>query len=380
LPFAFIKMPVVMSAFVVLGIGTSCQRFSKPPIAPKRLSSDSLSLVISESINLERSGAGDRITITFDTREAANCKLGFSLISAGKTVPQINQSCSSSSATKFSETLDGVPKDQLVVVHLMSWPATSTESSGKIINISESVPSADAQSLNLLMVDVAARRVELTSLQEGKSPTDVATATTPSKPGTCVLGPPVDGTLNGTTKANLIQGASFRGLFSSTLSRVSPTALSGGFQYLQRQSSEWSLTARTGGGFGQLRLAKPPLLKNVIFAGSTQADGLDDSLADIDPPGLGVLGTNTLVSTWTIEGDAGNALATLTVSPGPGFGGITCRGKAADGRLVIPSSFLTKIPTGRRLWATLRIDSWQPLDKERWLVRVSDWSSMGIQR
>jgi hypothetical protein len=148
----------------------------------------------------------------------------------------------------------------------------------------------------------------------------------------------------------------------------------------QLDSTEWTVTARTAEGFGQLRLAKPALLAKPIFAAAQQSEGLDDDLADIDPPTIKILSGGTVVATWAVDGDPKTAVTTLTVQRAPGFPGIVCTANAGAGRLVIPSDLVAKIPSGQKLWATLRMDSWQSFDRERWLVRASQWTSMGLQR
>jgi hypothetical protein len=367
-------------AIAVLSIICSCQRMTKPLAATTRLSSENSSLVFSDSLRLMRSGAGDTLQLSFETREAANCKISFTVQDAQTSPAQPPVSCSASAATKFSEQIVNVPIDKLVVVHLTVWSSHKSETSSRTLDINEKPPSADTLSINLLMVDAAARRVELTSFEESRKPEEVLASLNVSASSSCSFGIGTFKTLTVNPKSIIIQNTSFKGLFSTSLTRISPTTLAGDFQSLQRDSADWSLSAKTEKGFGQLRLEKPSLIKSSLFAGMNQLSGIEDSLEDLDTPGLKIIGTSSFVATWVVDGSAKDSMATLSIQPSPGFDGVTCRTKGSDGRLVIPSSFISKIPTGKRLWATLRLDSWQALNNERWLVRVSDWTSMGIER
>ena len=366
--------------FAVASFGVGCQRFLSPLIAPKRLTANPFSIVISESISLERSPSGTSITLSFDTKTAAECKFGFFATGSDVKAPSNLTSCSGKSTTKFSETLNNVPKDQLVTILLKAWPAAGAEPSTGSITIAEVPPTADAQSINMLFADLGGRWSELTAISDSRTPSELLSEQVKLPSSACALSDGRDLGFVGTRKSSLIQSASFRGLFNATTSRISPSILGASFNIAQRQSAEWSVTAKTASGFGQLRLARPVLLLNPVFTGIEQSQGLMDDLDDTDPPAIKLQGTNTLVATWSVEGDSTNARTTLTIQRSPGFPGIVCVASAASGRIVVPAELVAKIPAAARLWTTLRLDSWQSLDKERWLVRVSDWSSMGVQR
>ena len=181
-------------------------------------------------------------------------------------------------------------------------------------------------------------------------------------------------------KLAILQSLSSQGFISAATSKVSQKTFAGTFQNTQRLSTEWSLTAKTAAGFGRLRLTKPTLLASSEFSGQSKVPGNYDRLEDIDPPGLKLPPSTPLVVSWVLDGDGKNATATLTIEPSGAFTGISCRSPANALKITVPAALIAKMPPNARLWSTLRLDSWQALDKERWVVRVSDWSSMGVQK
>jgi hypothetical protein len=272
-----------------------------------------------------------------------------------------------------------VPKDQLVAVVIKSWDTAATQANGVAITVNETTPKADDSTVNLMFVDLGARRLELTAIATKSTQSVLMSGAVEDESG-CWLSDGKSIGLIGQRKALLIQGATSKGFINSTTSRTSPSVFTGVFSAAQRQSTEWSLSAKTAGGSGQLRVAKPALLNTVTFAGRDQSMGISDALEDVDPPALKLDANTTLVATWTLIGEAKNATAILSISPSGQFPGITCRGAAATGKITVPTNLIAKIPVSNRLWASLRIDSWQAFDADRWAVRVSDWKSMGISR
>ena len=90
------KGQILAAAFVVTL--TACKLVS-PLKAPKRLGFKDNGLVIQESISLERGADGSSLVVSFETREAASCKIGFYISSAGKGNGETPNPCASSSAT-----------------------------------------------------------------------------------------------------------------------------------------------------------------------------------------------------------------------------------------------------------------------------------------
>jgi hypothetical protein len=266
-----------------------------------------------------------------------------------------------------------------VAIVIKSWGASDNPETGVSITVNEASPNADDNAVNMLFVDLGARRLELTAIGTSSLPSALMSSAL-SGSGGCWLSDAKPFGLNSQRKALLIQGATSKGFINSTTSRTTPTSFTGVFTAAQRQSTEWSLSAKTTVGSGVLRVAKPTLLKSVIFAGRSQSQGLSDTLEDVDPPALKLDANKTLVATWTLDGDPKNAVAILTVPPYGKFPGITCQGPASSGKITVPAALVTQIPSGTRLWASLRIDSWQALDTARWAIRTSDWQSMGITR
>jgi hypothetical protein len=371
------RLGLVFFTFTV--ILQSC-KFVSPLKAPRRLGDSAGGIVIQESIALERSADGNSISISFETRDAASCKIGFFVSSVTKKSSETPNGCASSSATKFSETISGIPKDQLVTVVLRIWQSSQGESKAKILTIPETAPTAGENSINLLMVDIGAGRIDLAAVSSIEAPSDIVKKNLGLSAQQCALSDSATQT-NSLTKGSLVlQSATSRGFINATTTRVSPNVLGGTFQVAQRDSSEWSVTARSAAGFGQLRISKPTLMASAIFSGRDQTQGNEDYLEDIDPPAIKVIGGSSMVASWTVSGDAKTSVATLTVAPSGNFPGITCTAPGSSLKITIPGDLISKIPTGNRIWATLRLDSWQAIDKERWAVRVSDWKSMGVQR
>jgi hypothetical protein len=351
-----------------------------PIKAPRRLGSKDNGIVIQDSISLERANDGTSIILSFDTREAASCKLGFFVPASGQRSSETPNPCANSSATKFSETITGLPKDQLVTIILRIWPAKLSETSATVMTLPEALPSAGANAVNMVFVDMGAARMDLVSVASSAQPSELVAKSISSNGQQCALSD-ANTQVNPMTKGALVlQSATSRGFIHTTTSRVSPNALGGTFSSVQRQSSEWNITARSTEGFGRIRLARPTLMASSIFSGREQAEANDDSLEDIDPPAIKVSGGSTMVASWTLAGDAKNSVATLTIAPMGTFPGITCTAPAASMKITVPSDLVAKIPANSRLWGTIRIDSWQAMDRERWAVRVSDWKSMGVQR
>ena len=362
----------------VLAVTFSCRFVSKAD-APRRLGVKGASFVIQDSIVLERSADGASINLSFETKDAGSCKLGFYEVSSGSKSTATPTNCSNSSATKFSETISPVPKDKLVAIVLKAWPISGPESAATLMTIPETSPEAGKDSVNLLLVDLSGRRLELTAITSRNSPSSLfPSETEQSTPCALSDARPLGNPLE--RSSLLIQGATSRGFINAPTTRDSPSMLGGSFQTVQRQSTEWSLSAKTAAGFGQLRIPKPTLLASAIFSGRDQSQGSDDTLEDIDAPAIKVNAGSTIVSTWTLDGDGKNAVAVLTIAPAAGFAGITCIAPASALKISVPGDLVSKIPTSPRLWMTLRLDSWQALEKERWAIRVSDWKSMGIQR
>ena len=371
------KLGLLFFAFAV--IAQSC-KFVSPLTAPRRLGGKGDGLLIQESIALERSADGASITLSFEARDASSCKIGFYVPSTGQATNTTPNACASSSATKFTETLSGIPKDQLVTVVVRIWPSAQGEAKAKIVLIPETPPTAGENSVNLLMVDLGAGRVDLTAVSSSAPPSVLINKSVGLTNQSCSLSDS-NSQINPLTKGSLVlQSATSRGFINAITTRVSPTVLGGTFAAAQRDSTEWSITARSAAGFGQLRIAKPTLLASAIFSGRDQTQGNDDYLEDIDPPAIKLNGGSSMVASWTLSGEAKNSVAVLSVAPLSSFPGITCVAPASALKITIPGDLISKIPAGTRIWSTLRVDSWQAIDKERWAVRVSDWKSMGIQR
>jgi hypothetical protein len=336
------------------------------------------SLIHLDSIALERTPAGTSLNLSFETSVAVNCKFSFHPIAEKPAEPLPLTDCASISATKFSELLIGIPKDKLVTIVLKSWASSDKETSATFMNLDEAVPSADAQSLNMIAVDLGASRLEFSTLNSSDLPSAFVTSgqgetgcwpsdeKSPGKPAV--------------RKIAIVQSLSSQGFISAVASRVPPKTFASTFQITQRQSTEWSITAKTSAGFGRLRLAKPTLLAESAFGGGSKVPGNYDRLDDIDPPGLKVPASTPFVVSWVLDGDAKDTTATLTIAPSGAFTGISCRSPGNALKITVPPGLLAKLPPNVRLWSTLRIDSWQALENERWVVRVSDWTSMGLQR
>jgi hypothetical protein len=272
-----------------------------------------------------------------------------------------------------------VPKDQLVAIIIKSWDTSESPATGLAITVLESSPKADDSTVNLLLVDLGARRLEVAAISSAEASSEIMTRSITGETS-CWLSDAKPYGINSPKKALLIQGASSKGFINTKTTRTSPSAFTGVFTAVQRQSHEWSISAKTAGGSGQLRLATPTLLDTVTFAGKDQSQGTNDALDDVDPPALRLDAYTTLVATWNLLGEAKNAVAILSIPPFKSFAGITCQALATTKKITVPTTLVAKIPAGARLWASLRLDSWQALDSDRWAVRVSDWRSMGIAR
>lgn len=356
----------------------SC-KFAAAPKAPRRAGANE-SIIIPESVTFERSSDRLSINLNFETRVAANCKFGFFQTSSeNKSVPSYTP-CVGRSATKFSETVAGLPKDQTVTIIIMSWPAKDDEKTARGLIITESPPNADRDTINFFSVDLGGTRLELSSIAAAERPSEaLSTALSKVQNPSCNLNT-VAPSFAATRKSNQILSVTSRGFINASGSVISNSAVAGSFATAQRQSTEWSVTARTSSGYGQLRFAKPTLLKSATFAGRDQAAADDDFLEDVDPPALRLTATQTFVASWTLEGDPKNSMVTLSISPSGGFKGVTCTAPASLGKITIPATLVAQFPQNERLWVSLRLDSWQAFDDARWLTRISDWKSLGAQR
>ena len=365
---------------VIIAIAFTSCKFAQTPKAPPRTGASD-SIVIPETVVFERTGDRTAINLSFETSEAAQCKLGFYIQSDSAKTPTAWSSCAGRSATKFTETVSGLPKDQLVSIVILSWPATSDEGAAKRLVVTEAPPSTPEGNINLLSVDMGGGRLEVSSISSSDQPSaSISTTLSKVSAASCALSQSVGSTFSAARGPVTLISATSRGFINSSATRLNGSVVGGSFQVAQRQSAEWTITARTGSGFGQLRLAKPTLLKSVILAGRDQTTADDDNLEDVDPAALRLTNAQTFVASWTADGDTSKSLVTLTIAPSAGFKGITCTAPASSGKITIPTSLVSQIPSNERLWVALRLDSWQALDDVRWLVRVSDWKSLGVQR
>ena len=371
---------VRLAALLIFAGALSTCKFTGTPKAPPRVGAND-TLILPETVVFERNADRRTMSLAFETRGAAYCKLAFYPITG--TIKSIGAfaPCIGRSATKFSETISGLPTDQLVAIVILTWPANSDESAARGLTVTEAKPTADSAAINLLTVDLGGGRLELSAISSESLPSATLSSTLGKVPApSCTLSNLAQTAFTALRRNSGILSATSRGFINSSAARVSGTIVGGSFQAVQRQSSEWNLTARTSSGYGQLRIAKPTLFKTVIFAGREQATADDDYLEDVDPPALRLSSSQTFVASWTLDGDASNSYATLTISPSGGFKGITCQAPATAGKITIPASLIAQIPANERLWVALRVDSWQAIDDVRWLVRVSDWKSLGVQR
>lgn len=356
----------------------SC-KFAATPKAPRRTGAND-SLIIPESVTFERSMDRLSINLNFETRVAANCKFGFFPTSSEKKSVPAYTPCVGRSATKFSETVSGLPKDQMVTIVIMSWPAKDEEKTAKGMIVTESPPNAERDTINVLSVDLGGGRLELAALVGEDRPSASISATlSKAQSPSCNLNN-VAPTFSGSRKSNQVLSVTSRGFINASATVISNSAVAGSFAAAQRQSTEWSVTARTSSGYGQLRFAKPTLLRSVTFAGRDQAAADDDFLEDVDPPALKLTATQTFVASWVLEGDPKDSMVTLSLSPSGGFKGVTCTAPAALGKITIPTTLVSQLPRNERVWVSMRLDSWQAFDDARWLTRVSDWKSLGVQR
>ena len=355
-------------------------KFGTAPKAPSRIGAND-TIIVPETVVFERTADRSTMNLSFETRAAAYCKLAFypvtgAIKSIGTFTP-----CIGRSATKFSETISQLPTDQLVAVVILSWPADADEKSARGLTITEAKPTADLAAINLLAVDLGGGRLELSSINSEALPSSSLSSTLGKVSATnCTLSNLAPTMFSAARRDSGILSATSRGFINSSATRINGAIVGGSFQAAQRQSSEWSITARTSAGYGQLRIAKPTLLKTVIFAGREQANADDDYLEDVDPPALRLSSTQTFVASWALDGNGANSLVTVSISPSGSFKGITCQAPASAGKITVPASLIAQIPNNERLWVALRVDSWQAIDDARWLVRVSDWKSLGVQR
>ncbi len=376
---AFVPFLTLLGPAVFMLSLDSCKLMAPPKASKRILTNGHKSLVDPDSVQIERSGDGSLISLSFEASKAVDCELSFFPLSSISKIPGPGVACKSKSATTFSEVLTGAPKDQLVAIIIKSWDTAASPATAASVTVNETSPKADENTLNLLLVDIGARRLELTAIGTSSAPSAVMSGAL-SGDSSCWLSTAKPFGINTPRKALLILGATSKGFINSAASRTSPYVFTGIFSAAQRQSTEWSVSAKTTGGSGQLRIATPTLLNNVTFAGRNQSQGISDSLDDVDPPALGLDANTTLVTTWSLVGDGKSAVAILTIPPYGAFPGITCQSPAIAGKITVPTVLVAKIPTGSRLWASLRLDSWQALDADRWAIRVSDWKSMGITR
>jgi hypothetical protein len=369
-----IMILAVHAAFCV----ASC-KFAAAPKAPRRAGAND-SIIIPESVTFERSLDRLSINLSFETRVAANCKFGFFPTSSEKKSVPSYIPCAGRSATKFSETVAGLPKDQTVTIVIMSWPSKDDEKTAKGLIITESPPNADRDTINVFSVDLGGTRLELSSIAGAERPSETLSAALSKVQNVSCNLNTVAPSFSASRKSNQILSVTSRGFVNATAAVISNSAVAGSFAAAQRQSTEWSVTARTSSGYGQLRFAKPTLLRSVTFAGRDQAAADDDFLEDVDPPALKLTATQTFVASWILEGDPKNSMVTLSISPSGGFKGVTCSDPASIGKITIPATLVAQFPQNERLWVSLRLDSWQAFDDARWLTRVSDWKSLGAQR
>lgn len=374
----FCQNQLIFLVIIALALG-SC-KFAQTPKAPPRTGASD-SIVIPESVVFERTGDRTALNLSFETSVAADCKLGFYHQSDNSKAPNNWSPCAGRSATKFSETLSGLPKDRLVAIVIVSWPSTSDEKNAKRLVVAEALPSTPDGTINLLSVDMGGGRLEVSGINSSDQPS-ASLSTTLSKVSnvSCASSPSAGTTFSAARGSVTLMSATSRGFINSSATRINASIVAGSFQAAQRQSTEWTITARTASGFGQLRLSKPVLLKSVIFAGREQTTADDDNLEDVDPAALRLTNTQTFVASWTTDGNASQSLITLSIAPSGGFKGITCTAPASAGKITVPTSLVSQIPVNERLWVALRMDSWQAVDDVRWLVRVSDWKSLGVQR
>ena len=372
---------LVVVVCLIFSLFASCKFFLRGDVKHRiRNNSDNglPSLILPDSISLERTPAQTSITLSFETSVAVSCKLSFHPVAEKPTETLPLKDCASMSATKFSELLSGVPKDKLVTIVIKSWASSDKETSATFLEIDETIPAADAQSLNMVAVDLGASRLEFSTLNSSDLPSAFVFSGQ-GESGCWPSGEKSPGKA-AVRKLAILQSLSSQGFISAATSKVSQKTFAGTFQNTQRLSTEWSLTAKTAAGFGRLRLTKPTLLASSEFSGQSKVPGNYDRLEDIDPPGLKLPPSTPLVVSWVLDGDGKNATATLTIEPSGAFTGISCRSPANALKITVPAALIAKMPPNARLWSTLRLDSWQALDKERWVVRVSDWSSMGVQK
>lgn len=357
----------------------SC-KFGWLPKAPTRVGAND-SLIISESVTFERTSDQSAINLSFETRAAAHCKIGFYPVTGTMKTIGAFSPCVGRSATKFAETISSLPKDQLVAIVIFSWPSLADEKAGRSFTITEAKPSADLASINLLAVDLGAGRLELTGINSASIPSaSIASSLGKISEPICTMSHIAASLFPAARRPPGVISVTSRGFVNSSATRVNESIVGGSFPVVQRQSTEWTVTARTTGGYGQLRITRPTLMKSAIFAGREQSGADDDSLEDVDPPALRLTSSQTFVASWILDGDASNSIAVLSISPHASFRGITCLAPARVGKITIPTSLISQIPANERLWVSLRIDSWQAIDDARWLVRVSDWKSLGVQR
>ena len=355
-------------------------KLGAPPKPPTRLLGGERSLMINpDSVKMQRVGDGSSIHLTFISSKTAYCELSYHQLDSQDQNPSPLVPCKTSSATSFSETLEGIPKDKLVAVIIKYWGDGSSSNTGASITVNEVAPKTDESTINMLFVDLIAGRLELTAVTNSSKPSSLMGESS-IEGASCWLSNTKSFGLKSPRKALLLQGATIKGFINTSTTRTSPSTMTGLFSATQNQSSEWYLTAKTTSGSGQLRLSPPALLKTVTFAGRDQSQGVSDFLNDTDPPGLRLGSNTTLVTTWTTDGNPANSLAVLTIPPFETFPGITCQTDGKTGKITVPTTLIARIPSGVRLWAALRLDSWQALDVDRWAIRVSDWRSMGITR
>lgn len=373
------RLGAIPALLLLLSSVGAC-KFATAPKAPTRIGASD-TIIIPETVVFERNADRSAMNLSFDTRTAAYCKMAFYPVTGAIKSLGTYTPCSGRSATKFSETISGLPKDQLVAIVILSWSADADEKSARGLTVTEAKPTADLAAINLLAVDLGGGRLELSSIASEALPSSSLSSTISKiSAANCALSNEAPTSFTAARRGSGILSATSRGFINSSAAKVNDMLVGGSFQAAQRQSSEWSITARTSNGYGQLRVAKPTLLKSVIFAGREQASGDDDYLEDVDPPSLRLSTSQTFVSTWALDGDPGNAVVTLSFSPSGSFRGITCQAPAAVGKITVPASLIAQIPSNERLWVALRVDSWQAIDDARWLVRVSDWKSLGVQR
>ncbi|MEN9835109.1 MAG: hypothetical protein RL011_1302 [Pseudomonadota bacterium] len=347
------------------------------------------SLVISNSVFIDRTGGGDTATIQFKTSADALCKLAIYAQDPSRTPTESAPNmvrCSSPDEPRqaFVERLSGLRQDTLYYVNIFTWLPSQKEGGASVLRVRETAdvpsmvvgdPNATIGSLMVARLDVPLKSAEVFRHRPTESIVASTVKTQVMQPMGCHLGlPQIQNNFRSPDSDLQIQNFASRD-FAAANAKPHPeygNRLQLNYGSLNVGMNRWTLLFQGGGGDIEVPVQPVNQLLSVEVE-SKSIITLDQASLLPTNESLSVDTSRPLKFSWTV----GNTLLdpsyfVVQIGNLTNSGSLYCVFNANAGSATIEPDMLQKLDDGS-LDLQAKLITNQLKVKEGWLITITDW-------